>query len=581
MRPIARFLLPSGSKQRMMAGRVKQVVLGTNRNSYRAWIRKIEPRTFDHSPEPKPDILISVIVPTFNTPGKYLKPLVRSLIGQTYTNWQLHLVDGSTDPQKMQAIENMAGTDKRIIYQKLGENLGISGNTNAGLKNAKGEFVAFLDHDDTLPAWALMEVRRAIEKNRAVDLIYSDEDKITEKGRRTLPFFKPDWSPALFLTVNYMAHFVVVRKTLVDKVGGLRPDYDGAQDYDFLLRLMDLKPTIVHIPKILYHWRMARGSTARAIGEKGYANDKGLQAVNDYLERNKIDAKAMPGNHPTNYRVKYATGKQPLVSIIIPFKDKPDLLRTCVESIQGKTDYKNYEIILVSNNSTQAKTFAYLKSLKKHKNIKQYIYDHPFNYSAVNNFGRKKAQGEVLVFLNNDTKVLNKEWLEELVGVAIQKDSGAVGAMLLYPDRTLQHAGVVVGLTGMAGHAFRNLKSNTPTPFGLPDWPRNYLAVTGACLAVDARKFDKVGGFNEEFIICGSDVTLCLDLYEAGYSNIYWPYAKLTHYESKSVGSYRNIPPSDYDKSLVHYGPYLDYHDPYFNPNLDLLLEIPHARRAI
>ncbi len=579
VRRVARRLLPAGSRRRMFAGRMKQVIL--RRDGYSRWIRDVEPFLIEPQGNTKQDVLFSIIVPTYNTPRKYLKPLIQSLVNQTYHHWELCLADGSTNSKTSSMIKAMSKQDHRIKYYPLSKNLGISGNTNEALKHVTGTFVAFLDHDDTLPTWALLEVRKAIEQNPKVDLIYSDEDKLTERGKRLMPFFKPDWSPELLLGVNYMAHFVVVRKKLVDVVGGLRPEFDGAQDFDFLLRIMDHKPNIVHIPKVLYHWRMAQGSTARGINAKSYADLAGRAALKDYIKRNNIDADVIPiKQRPTNYRVQYRTTGNPKVSIIIPFKDKQSLLKNCVESIVQKTTYDNYEIILVSNNSTEKKTLDYLKSLRKYRHIHQYTYDKPFNYSAVNNYGRKQASGSVLVFLNNDTKVITKEWLDELVGVAIQKSVGAVGPMLLYADKTIQHSGIVLGLTGMAGHVFRGLRPGTFTPHGLPDWPRNYLAVTGACLVIESRKFDEVDGFNEEFTVCGSDVTLCLDLHERGYRNVYWPYARLLHYESKSVGSYKNIPITDYELSLIHYQPYLKEGDIFYSRNLDMMNEMPTPRKS-
>jgi glycosyltransferase involved in cell wall biosynthesis len=580
---VVRVFLPDGSKQRIMAGQVKNILLYGTKSSvlqYRNWIKNRE--VYSLSPiVASQDMTISVVVPCFNTPKKYLQPLIKSMLKQTYTNWELRLADGSTDAVLSQAIKAAAAVDKRIVYIKNKGNLGIAGNTNAGIKGATGTYVAFLDHDDILPHWSLNEVAVAIARNPKADILYSDEDRLTDNGKKRMsPLFKPDWSLDFFLSANYITHLFVIKKRLLTKLAGLRSEYDGSQDYDLALRALDYNPQIIHIPKILYHMRMASSSTAKSISIKEYVGGTGSQALTDYFKRHNIAAevRVIP-DRPSNYRIHYEMPHAPLVSIIIPFKDKPDLLKTSVGSILKKTSYKNYEIILVSNNSKEPATFAYLKVLEKYKNIKQYIYDKPFNYSAVNNFGRSKARGKVLVFLNNDTKVLNAEWLEELAATALQPEIGAVGALLTYPDGTIQHAGIVIGLTGMAGHVFRGLKLGTLTPLWLPDWPRNYLAITGACLAVEASIFDAVDGFNETFIVCGSDVTLCLDIFRKGYRNVYWPYARLTHYESKSVGSYSDIPPSDYDNSLITYQPYLQTGDPYFNPNLDLMIEIPSMRR--
>lgn len=570
-------LLPIGSKRRDLT---KRLVKRPHRGlSYKSWIKQKEPKLLSElvgSPRP----LISIIVPCYNTPKRYIEPLVESVINQTYPRWQLVIVDGGSAAPEAASIKQAAQRDKRITYLRLDKNLRISANTNAGIKKATGSYIAFLDHDDILPFWALNEVAAAIQQNPTADIFYSDEDRLSENGKvRTTPLFKPDWSPDLFLCVNYLAHFMVIHRALLSKLNNLRPVCDGAQDFDLVLRALGYKPQIVHIPKVLYHMRMAATSTASQIGIKSYAHTAGIKALTDYIKRAKLKARVVDiADRPTNYRIKYDLPAGTLVSIIIPFKDKVELLEKCITSILNKTDYKNYELILISNDSQQQKTFNYLDSVQANKRINIYHYDKPFNYSALNNFGRRQANGKVLVFLNNDTEVTNGDWLAELASTALQKDKGAVGALLFYPDKTIQHAGVVVGMDGAAGHVFRKLKLGTLTPFLLPDWPRNYLAVTGACLAVEAKKFDKVGGFNEKIIMAGSDVVLGLDLFEAGYLNVYWPYAQLKHHESKSVGSYQNAPPSDYDISIARYKRYLNHKDPYYNSNLELINEWPTLR---
>ncbi len=521
--------------------------------------------------------LISIVVPCYNTPLKYLEPLVRSVISQKYEKWELILSDGSVDPTKSRAIRKMSDQDERIKYVKLAENKGIVGNTNEGLKKATGEFIGFLDHDDILSEHALIEVILALNKNPDTDLFYSDEDKLSDDGRtRLLPFFKPDWSPDLLLAVNYITHFTVVRKTTVDKIGGLRPGFDGAQDYDFLLRVTEITDKIVHIPKILYHWRLAEGSTAKQPSVKNYADAAGQMALKDAVKRRGINAQVVEiPERPTNYRLRYALPKEKsLVSIIIPFKDKVEYLEKCVPSILDKTTYVNYEILLISNGSKEEKTHAYLESIKQDKRCRVLEWNKKFNYSAINNFGRMKAKGAYLVFLNNDTEIMSPDWLDELIGVASQKDTGAVGPLLRYPDKRIQQAGVILGMGGMAGNVFRFLLPTNWTHFGLPCWPRNYLAVTGACLAVKASKFDEVGGFDEKLTIGGNDVSLGIKLFEAGYRNIFWPFAELIHYENVSVGPYSSsVPIGDYNRSLEYYRPYHENGDPYFNPNLDLMNE--------
>lgn len=567
--------------KRLVKGRsAAELAQGADRLTYPEWIKRCEPVLFrdtdskltqaDYRP------LISIVVPCYNTPRKYIDPLLTSVLEQHYDNWELCLADGSPNKAVSDYLQQRAQEDERIRYIPIGENLGIVQNTNVGLKAAKGEFVAFMDHDDLLSPYALAEVVLALNEDPKTDLVYSDEDKLTDDGKqRVIPFFKPDWSPELLLGVNYITHLVVARKKLVDAIGGLRTGFDGAQDYDFLIRLTEKTTRIKHIAKILYHWRLADGSTAGSVGEKSYADTAGQRALADAVERRGVKAKVVPvPDQPTNYRLRYALPtSQPKVSIIIPFKDKPDLLKQCVGSILAKTTYKNYELILVSNNSTEPETHEYLAELKKNKRCKVFIWDHPFNYSKVNNFGRKQATGEYLVLLNNDTSVITPEWLDELIGVASQPGIGAVGPLLYYPNDTIQHAGVILGMGSMAGHVFRHHVPKNWTDFGMPSWPRNYIAVTAACLAVEAKKYDAVGGLDEVFTVAGNDVAFCISLYEKGYRNVYWPFAALTHYESVSVGSYDNGIQLDYDHSLQYYRPYLEWKDPYFNRNLDLMNE--------
>ena len=580
---IKNVLIPENSLRNKISSRTLGKVIHTIRSKkdntyhYDRWVNEIEPTLWSPVVELSSKTpLISIITPAYNTPLKYLGPLVDSVLAQTYSKWELILVDGGSSEEYANIIANAAKRDKRIKHVKLDKNLGIAGNTNAGINNARGEYIAFLDHDDTLSPFALNEVVSVIQNNQNADIIYSDEDKLHENGiNRMLPFFKPDWSPELMFCVNYITHFFVVKKILVDKIKGVRSDYDGAQDYDFALRLLDSKPNVVHIPKILYHWRLADGSTAISVDEKSTASDAGRRTLEDYIKRNKINAtlKSTPetaSNHHISYRLK----KNTKVSIVIPFKDKAKLTRDCVESILDKTPNVDFEIILISNNSTQKSTFNFLDKIKNNPKVKVLEYNKEFNWSAINNFGVENSNGDVLVFLNNDTKVINNDWLCELAAKAQQKDIGAVGPALYYPDKKIQHAGVVIGMTGMAGHVFRNQNFTEYTIFGFPYWSRNYLAVTGACMVVEKQKYQQVGGFNEEFIVCGSDITFCLDLYKKGYRNVYWPFAKLYHYESKSVKSYENIPKTDYDLSLKTYEPFLTKEiDPLFNPNLSLATE--------
>lgn len=573
-------VLPQGSRRRKIAKRVRGLLIpAANQGTagYDSWIKTIEPTLWEKYPTDGKSPVISVIVPLYNTPDKYILPLIESLMDQTYPHWQLCLADGSTDTERSDAIKVYAKRDARILYVPISENRGISANTNVGIEKATGEYIGLLDHDDILSIHALEEVATAITKTRA-DILYSDEDKLSDDGKdRQIPFFKPDWSPDLLLGVNYITHFLVVKADLVRQVGGLRSAFDGAQDYDFLLRLTESSNKIHHIPKILYHWRLADGSTAKVVGEKNYADTAGQRALGEAVKRRNLDAEVVEiPERPTNYRLRFhLPSKQPLVSIIIPFKDKPDLLKVCVNSIIDKSTYSNYELILVSNNSVEPETHDLLESLRQKDKCNVFEWDQPFNYSKVNNFGVSKAKGEYIILLNNDTEVITPEWIEELVGVASQPGVGAVGPTLLYPDASngIQHAGVVVGMGTMAGHVFRHRQLSEWTDFGLPSWPRNYLAVTGACLAIKASTYKEAGGLDEKFIVAGQDVSFGIKLYESGYRNIYWPFAQLYHYESVSVGTYNNGIQGDYDHSLTYYKKYHEQGDPYFNPNLDLMNE--------
>ncbi len=542
--------------------------------SYEQWIRHNEPRLWVSPKEFAYQPTISIIVPAYNTPDKYLLPLIESVRAQLYSKWQLCVADGSPDKARASAIAAACAVDERIVYKRLGKNHGIVGNTNEAINIATGEFIAFLDHDDTLSPHALLEVVAALDTKPDADVLFSDEDKISDDGRRrSLPFFKPDWSPTLLEGVNYLTHFFVVKRSVVEAVGALKPGFDGSQDYEFILRVTDHTKRIVHIPKILYHWRIADGSTAGEIGNKSYATTAGERALAEHVKRigAHADVRGIP-DAPTNYRLHYRIPKGAKASIIIPFKDKVSYLKTLVPSILEKTTYKNYELLLISNNSVEPETHEYLATLANTPKIRLLEWNHPFNYSAVNNYGRSQAKGDYIVLLNNDTEVITGDWLEELLGVASQPWAGAVGPELFYPDGRIQHAGVILGMKGMAGHVFRLQPADATSPFGRPLWPRDYLAVTAACLAVKATKYDEVGGLDEKFVVAGNDVAFCLSLYEKGYRNVYWPFAQLYHYESVSVGSYEGLI-GDYNHSLTYYRPYLDWHDPYFSTNLSLQSE--------
>jgi glycosyltransferase involved in cell wall biosynthesis len=513
---------------------------------------------------------ISIIVPVYNTDRDMLVSMLNSVVSQTYDNWELCVVDGNSDvPYIRDVLLEYSGKDDRIKLSFLKRNYNIAGNSNKALELATGEFITFLDHDDELAPFSLYEVVKVLNELPGIDVIYSDEDKIDPSGKRCAPFFKPDWSPDLLMSVNYVCHLLIIRKTVLAKIGNFREGYDGAQDYDLVLRSISGTSKIVHIPKILYHWRMHSDSTAQNIYSKDYAHESGRRALRDYLSRNGIDADVCDGAGITNYRIRYRFKHIPKVSIIVPFKDKYRFLKRCIDSIIQKSSYKNYGLILVSNNSIEKKLIDYLDKLRGLPFVKILHYNESFNYSKLNNYAVKHSDGEVLLFLNNDTEVISEDWIESMLEHAMRKEVGAVGCKLLYPDNTIQHAGVIVGLTGFAGHVFSRLPDDAYTYFGSVDFVRNFLAVTGACMMVRRDVFVEVGGFDERFILCGSDVEICFRLIAHGYRIVYTPFARLYHHEAITRG--KEIPTEDFKLSLSAYNKYLNDGDPYYNPNLTFL----------
>lgn len=518
---------------------------------------------------------ISIVTPVYNVDPQWLDRCIESVLNQFYPKWELCLYDdASTKKETLECLKKWESVDSRIKITYGKENCGISLASNQALKNATGDYIALLDNDDELAPHALFENVKLLQAHPEALMIYSDEDKIDTRGKRLLPFFKPDWSPDLMHAVNYMTHLTVIKKSVGDAVGWFRKECDGAQDYDLFLRCVTeaKQKHIYHIPKILYHWRMLETSTSKNIGSKRYAHTAGVKALTDYAAANGLNATVTNGYGATNYRLKFNIPDGAFASIIIPFKDKPELLQTCVESILKKTSYPHYELLLVSNNSTEKKTLTYLESLKASKDKRIRVLEHnvPFNYSQINNWAAKQAKGNVLVLLNNDTEVISGEWLGEMISHALRPNVGAVGAKLLYPNGTIQHAGVIMGMTGLAGHIFAK-KYDHATYYSLANFTRNYLAVTAACLAIEKKKFDAVGGLNEEFTVCGNDVDLGLTLYEKGYVNVYTPYAVLYHHESMTRDK---IPPAgDFVVSEKRYAPYLNHNDPYYNVNLSLVDE--------
>ena len=510
----------------------------------------------------------SLVTPVFNTPSHLLRACVESVRAQPWDNWELILVnDGSSAPHLAPLVDELARSDSRIRAMHLSSNRGIARATNAALAVSTGDWVAFLDHDDTLNRHALCAIACALADHPAADVIYSDEDRPDEDGRRQRPFYKPDFSPDLLRDVNYICHLLVVKRELLTELGGMREGFDGAQDHDLLLRLSERTGAFVHVPSVLYHWRFRSSSVSGSPQTRGLAASAGQRAVEEHMVRSGEEASVE--QTPVGHRIHYTVRDSPLVSLIVPFKDRPDLLEQLVSSLL-RTRYSQFELLLISNQSTEPETHGFLSGLTDPR-IVQLSWDQPFNYSAINNFGARHARGDVLVFLNNDVEVVDPAWLENLVGHAQRPAVGAVGARLLFPDGTLQHAGVTLGLSGFAGHPFwRMADEPLMTPFGHAHWTRNCLAVTGACLAMRREVFDRVGGFDERFRVCGSDVELCLKVHSAGLRVVYDAHTRLVHHESASR-ILQAVPDDDHWRSFVAYRPWLQRGDPFYNPNLSLL----------
>jgi GT2 family glycosyltransferase len=524
---------------------------------------------------------ISIITPVWNIDEKWLCRAIDSVINQVYDNWELCIVDGgSTRSYIRQVLEEYAQKDGRIKIKILKENLGIAGNSNEAVSLATGEFIGFLDHDDELAPFALYEIACLLNRNPNFGFVYSDEDKIDENGFRRKPVFKPDWSPDMFLSYNYLCHFSVIRKELVASVGGFHSGYEGSQDYDLFLRVTEKipSPEIAHIPKILYHWRMISGSAAIHSSAKPYALLSAKKALNDTLTRRKISGEAVDGLFPGFYRIQYTIPDNPKVSIIIPTKDHVDLLHRCIRSILEKTTYRNYEIVIVDNQSKNHDTFAYYDSLKNYPNIRVLSFDKPFNYSALNNYAVARIESPYLLFLNNDTEIISDEWLAAMLEHAQREGVGAIGAKLLFPDKTIQHAGIIIGMIGntpVCWNLNKYLPDQIPGYFGRANHIQNIGAVTAACMMIRKDVFQEMGGFDEDFTVALNDVDLCLRIRKQGYLIVYTPYAKLYHHESASRGYEDTADKKErFSKELTllreRWGTEFNRGDPYYNPNLTL-----------
>ncbi|MGB4874192.1 MAG: glycosyltransferase [Candidatus Competibacter sp.] len=519
--------------------------------------------------------VISVIMPVYNVELKWLKAAINSVRHQIYPHWQLCIVDDHSSRQE--TLDYLKSLDHPAIQLKiLTENQGIALASNAALSLATGEYLTFLDHDDEITPDAFYEIVKIINKSDP-DLIYSDEDKLTLEGYYIETHFKPDYSPDLIFSINYICHLSVYRKSLLEKIGHFRTGFEGAQDYDLLLRALDHTDRVFHIPRILYHWRKISGSTAAKFNNKHYAWEAGRLAIADTLKRRNIEGTVALGHIPGNYRVQRKLLKSPKISIIIPFKDKPDLLKQCLDSILLKTTYPNFEIIGVSNNSSEAETFSLMDAYKNQDaRIRFLSHDIPFNFPAINNFAVKQATGEHLILLNNDIVVITPDWLEALLEHSQRPDVGAVGAKLYYPDDTVQHGGVIIGLGGIAGHAHKYYQRGDTGYFHRLNLIQNFSAVTAACLMVKKSLYELIGGMDEANLpIAFNDVDFCLRLREKGYLNVFTPYCELYHHESKTRG-YEDTPQKKqrFAKEIAYmrkrHATILRDGDPYYNINLPL-----------
>lgn len=554
-------------------------------SAYKHWIEKYEipakpsdATVLNEINNLKSKPLISIVLPTYNSDIELLNECIDSVVGQSYPNWELCIADdNSTVDEVRDVLNSYTNSDKRIKVKFRDKNGHISAASNSALELTTGDYIALLDHDDKLADNALFYVARQINETPKAKLIYSDEDKIDESGERCEPNFKPDWNPDLLYSQNYICHLAVYRSDVLKKIGGFRIGVEGSQDHDLLIRYTDaLKfEEIIHIPKILYHWRKIPNSTASGDDAKSYSTDSGLKAIGDHLKVKNPDAQVESGFLPNTYRVNYSLGKdEPLVSLLIPTRDQLDVLSTCIESILSKTSYSNYEIIVLDNQSSKPETLKYFSEINKNPKVKIIKYNEEFNYSAINNFGVGQASGSIIGLVNNDIEVISPQWLDEMVSHANRPEIGCVGAKLYYPDDRIQHAGVILGLGGVAGHSHKYVQRDSLGYVRRLKVVQNLSAVTAACLLVKKDIFQQVGGLNEnDLAVAFNDVDFCLRVREAGYRNLWTPYAELYHHESVSRGQ-ENTPEKlarfENEKTYmkVTWGEKLQK-DPAYNPNLN------------
>ncbi|WP_336657955.1 glycosyltransferase family 2 protein [Leclercia adecarboxylata] len=517
---------------------------------YEEWIETVEIPSLPSKDDVKTILatmtkppVISVVMPVYNPAEIYLRACIDSVLEQSYPYWELCMADDKSPKEHVQRVlREYEAKDPRIKVVYRQQNGHISAASNSALEIATGDFVALLDHDDALPEHALLFMAQSIYNHPNTQILYSDEDKLNAKGERFEPHFKSDWNPDLFFSQNYVSHLGVYQHELLKKIGGFRLGVEGSQDQDLLLRcLPHVQPEqIVHIPRVLYHWRTVEGSTALASGEKSYTTDAGIKALQDYFATRQPGVEVEAGRVPNTYRVRYPIPEPaPLVSLLIPTRDRRSLTETAVRSILEKSTYTNYEILILDNGSVEAETLEFFNQIQHEDHrVKVLAYDYPFNYSAINNFGVRHAKGTIIGLVNNDIEVINPDWLTEMVSHSLRPEIGCVGAKLYYPNDTLQHGGVILGIGGVANHSHKNFSRTHPGYFARLLCIQNYSAVTAACLLIRKEIFHAVKGLDEENLkVAFNDVDFCLKVREAGYRNLWTPYAELYHYESISRGA--------------------------------------------
>lgn len=524
------------------------------------------------------NIKFSILVPLYNTPKDFLQEMIGSCLFQTYANWELCLADGSDSEHSyvQEICEDIAKKDIRIKYKKLVKNGGISANTNECIKMATGDYISLFDHDDLLHPAALFETMKAICEKDA-DFVYTDEATFKSPNLNEITFvnFKPDFAPDYFCSLNYICHFTSFKRSLLDKAGNFNSDCDGAQDFDLFLRLTEIALHVVHVPKCLYYWRASSSSTASSAGAKNYTTIAGQKALESHFKRLGLDAEVLKLAIPNAYRIKYPIRGNPLVSILIPSYEHVQTLKKCIDSIRNKSTYKNYEIIIIENNSKEKQTFDYYDSLKADERIKIVTWKGKFNYSAINNFGFKYAKGDYILLLNNDIEVITPEWIEEMLMFAQRDDVGAVGAMLYYPSDKIQHGGVILGISSVAGHSHKYFPRASYGYASRLITVQNFSCVTAACLMISSEIYREINGLDESFEVAFNDVDFCMRLRKMGYLNVWTPFAELYHYESESRG-YEDTPEKqerfvgEIERFKSRWKEELSAGDPYYNPNLTL-----------